>query len=347
MLLFFQSQLLETSQPVRALAALDASLAHLDTLPEGLPIVMLTRFNITNVKLERLGKLGRRDEVKALTEQNKRLEDRMGNPWDKKRELARQANERGVKLNDEAAKLAGAPALKQFHRALEEFKTASAEYPFDYNYWDNQRISYQWIANKEEELQTSETTVSGTSPGNVTTAASSGASERESALRGAVAAAWMARVLADATDSASAWKALYEARRSLIQFLRARGRPAEVLPLVAQGVLDAEEYARQKPGSADALFLLADANAGLGLLRADARNEGWEEAIRKGLAYRDLLTQQEPTNYEHWRWIGDFRRDLGDRLRETNREDAAVVEFTRALEACRQAVRLAAGTITF
>lgn len=152
----------------------------------------------------------------------------------------------------------------------------------------------------------------------------------------------MARVLSDKENAAASWKALYEARRSLALFLRDHDRTAEVLPLVAQGVLDAEEYARQQPDSADALFLLADANIGLGLLRLEAENDGWEEAMRKGLAYGDQLAKKEPTKAEHRKWVGDFRRELGNRFREAHRDEAAVEEYKLAVQACREALGLAA-----
>ena len=336
-----KGQLLESSKPLEALAALDASLAEIDRLPENLSSVMVSRFNTVDAKINLLKKLGRAGEAGRLAEQNERLRDRMGEPWDKKKKLAQKAHDEGVQLAIEAAKLAGTAALTAFQAALEKYQAAIAEYPFDDTYWMSQRNAYQWIANIGGQLDTAVTAATDASPDSVKSGAAgtAHADDREAALRGALTAAWMARVLG---DSATSWKDLYEARRGLAIFLRDRGRTGEVLPLVAQGVLDAEEYARQQPGSTDALFLLADANAGLGLLRLDAKNDGWEEALRKGLAYGDRLAGMEPRKAEHRQWVGGFRRDLGDGLREAHREDAAAEEYKLAVQDCREALRLAA-----
>jgi phosphoglycolate phosphatase-like HAD superfamily hydrolase len=66
--------------------------------------------------------------------------------------------------------------------------------------------------------------------------------------------------------------------------------------------------------------------------------------MRNGIAYRDQMARKEPTKAEHWTWIGGFRRQLGDALREAQppRQDAAVEEYKLALGACRKALNLAA-----
>jgi hypothetical protein len=62
----------------------------------------------------------------------------------------------------------------------------------------------------------------------------------------------------------------------LIQFLRAAGRRSdEMLPMITQNLPDAEEYARRTRTQTDALWVLSDANAGLGMLRREAGNDGW------------------------------------------------------------------------
>jgi len=336
-----KGHLLESGKPLAAIAALDASLAEVDRLPDNLAIVMTTRYNTVDAKIKLLRKLGRTDEAKQLLEDNKRLLERMGDPWNKKRDLATKANAEGLVLHNQMAKLVGVEAAEGFHRALEKYKLAIAEYPFKYEYWRNQRIAYEWIASIQEKLE-SGAAASDASRANHEAAGTSRVDEREAALRGALTAAWMARVLSDEKNAATSWKALYEARRSLAQFLREHDRTPESLPLVAQGALDAQEYARQQPDSADALSLLADANVGLGLLRLEAKNDGWEEAMREGLAYGDQLAKKEPTKAEHRKWVGEWRQGLGDRLQEAHRNEAAVEEYKLAVQACREALRLAA-----
>lgn len=336
-------RLLEQSgKPLEALAALDESLAEVDRLPAKLSAVMEARFNTFDAKIKLLKKLGRTDEANQLLEQSNRLRERIGNPWDKKRDLAKKVNDEGTELHIEATKLGGARAAGGFHKALEKYKLAIAEYPFEYTYWRSQSYAYQWIANIEMDLENGAAASDASSErANRETAGTSRADEREAALRGALTAAWMARVLSDGENAATSWKALYEVRRSLAQFLRDHNRAAEVLPLVAQGVLDAEEYARQQPDSTDALLLLADANVGLGMLRSESENDGWEEALRKGLAYGDQLAKKEPAKAERRRWVCDFRRELGNGLREAHRDEAAVEEHKLAVQAGREALRLA------
>ena len=108
------------------------------------------------------------------------------------------------------------------------------------------------------------------------------------------------------------------------------------------GVPEAEEYGRLKHDSAEALFLLSDVNAGLGLLRWETKKDGWEEALRTAVDYRERLGRLEPRDASHQTWTGQFRQMIGDYLREVHRERAAVPEYKLAVQACREGLRLAA-----
>lgn len=339
----------QLEQSAKALAALDEAIAELDRLPDSLWAVRVARVNTVDARINILKKLGRTDEAKRLSEDQEELRTLIGGPWDARKERASKLNSEGVQLNDEGTRLyrgrAGAAAMAKVRRALEEYQLAIREYPFEYIYWNNLGIAHQWIATIAKDLDDGAAAKGAETPESAkpVVAWKSHLDERQAALGGALAAAWMVRVLGPTERSALSWKNLYEARRSLAQFLRDEGRPEEGLPLVGQNVLDAKEYVRQKPSRPDALFLLADANVGLGMLRSECAKDGWEEALREALAYGDQLAKLEPMKAEHQKWIGDFRLDLGTRLGKAHQEAAAGEEYKLALLACREALRLTKG----
>lgn len=327
---------------LEALGTLDESLAEIDRLPDTLPGVMWGRANTGNARIALLTKLGRRGEAAEARTANDALLERIGTPWDARSKRALALNDEGIALGKSASTLSGEAAASEFRRALDKYKLASAEYPFEYTYWLNQRRVYDSIERLEKGLEDAAATPASSVPG---AKADAGAArphveDREAALRGALTTGWMARVLSSDETAADSWKDLYEARRSLAIFLSDHGRSAEVLPLVVQGALDAEEYARQQPKSVDALFDLADAHVGLGMARANAGTEGWEEALRKGLAYGEQLAGRELASAERQNWIGSFRTDLANRLEDAHREAAAAEEYRLAVRACREALRL-------
>lgn len=324
------SLLEQRGRRLEALAALDESLAEVGRLPQELSPVMVARFDTNNARIELLKKVDRSDEAHRHRGTNEDLLKLIGTPWSARNERALALNNEGIQLDSQAAKGTGAAAAAEFRRALEKYERAIREDPFESTYWQNLRDSYERIAG-----------ALAPEPAKLDGAKDPHADEREAALRGALAAAWMARVLSTEDNAADLWKTLYEARRGLAIFLRDQGRADEVLPLVAQGVLDAEEFARRQAGSTNALLLLADANVGLAMLRSESGNDGWEEALRKGLAYGDQLAKKDPTKAEHRKWVGDFRRVLGDFLREAPRDEAAVEEYKLAVQACREALVLA------
>jgi len=164
--------------------------------------------------------------------------------------------------------------------------------------------------------------------------------EWQAALGGAVASAWMARVLSPTQSAAESWSDLYHARTSLTLFLRDKKRDQDVLPLVEQGLSDVREYARQRPGAANALFLQADANAGLGMLRWESGSQGWEEALRTAISYGELLTSREPGRGEHRVWLGNWRRYLADLLLEKERKAEAAENYRQAQSDCRAGLQV-------
>jgi hypothetical protein len=331
-----------------AVAALDVSLAEVGRMPDNLPAVAQERLNTIDAKIALLKKLGQVDAAKQLLGSREGLQALIGKPRETTRDRALALNAEGVKLYEQAAKLPGAAAAGEFHRAVDKYELAIQEYPLEYTFWTNLKDAYTQIAVVEEELDSGAAAGDASSPEQVKPdgAGKPHADEREAALRSAFAAAWMARVLSSEKSVGESWKALYEARRSLALFLRDNKRPKEVLALATQGVLDADEYARLQPGSTVALFLLADANVGLGMTRWESspRDDGWADALRRGLAHGDQLAKREPTKAEHQNWVGSFRRELANYLIDAQQKEAAVEEYKLALRACREALRLAKGT---
>ena len=326
-------------RPLDALAALDAALAEIERMPGTLPIVMLTKRNTIDSKAALLKRLKQTGEAARLESSLEQLDASMGKPWDKRKNRAHAFNEAGVQRSSEAVRLDGAAAKDMHRQALEQFAKAIAEYPYQPVYWGNLRRSHDAIAGIADKLDQSP--LSGEVPGAASSAAPARhLEERQAALGGAFAAAYMARALSAAGDS-KAWRELYESRRSLAKFLRDQGRTNEALPLVQQGVLDAREYARRQPRPPDALEFLRDAYAGLGLLRAESRNDGWEEDFRTALHYGQQFAALEPGAAEHQTWLGGFHRELGEHLQKSKRDVSAAEQFQLSARACSLALRLA------
>jgi tetratricopeptide (TPR) repeat protein len=339
-----KARLLERSGKVLdALAALDESLLEAEHLPEKLISAINARLGVVDARIELLKKLRRTAEADRLVRTRKDLETLMGTPWEVRRKRALAMNTQAVQFHDQAQTLTGAVAAGLFRRAVERYELAITENPFDPTIWKNLQSAHGRLATIAEELEISGAPDDAPSPehGKPAVTRQSHRLEREGALRGALFAAWMTTVLsAEATPSDSG-KSLYEARRSLAQLLREGNRKEEMLLLGAQALIDAERYASQKPRSPDAIFSLADANVGLGMLRSECGDRGWEEALRKGIALGDRLATLEPGKIEHTAWVGGIRAYLGARLREAHREKAAGDEFQLAVPACRAAVHKA------
>ena len=325
-----------------ALTALDDALRVIDGLPRDLTTVQFAAAINAEARIALLNQLKRATQANRLIAENEQRLNDMGMPWSERKARAVDAELEGIGLSQRAGTLVGAAAIAEHRRAVEKLEHAIEDYAFDGTLWRELRNVWERIAALAVTLDTAGVPAP-TGASNATaqqTAKLTLAAERESALRAALAAAWIERVLSYDTEAADSWRTQYEARRSLAQFLRDESRSEEALRLVAQGVLEADEYARQRRDSADALFIVADANAGLGMLRSESNVPGWEEVISRGLAYGERLAQREKAVPERWRWIGEFRRYFGERLRAVQREQEADEQFRLARDACRQALRL-------
>jgi tetratricopeptide (TPR) repeat protein len=347
----YQKAVLLSPEPPQALAALDAALAELARLPPDAAAVIQQRVITGTAKAGLLRSTGRTEEADRLDGDLKALAARIPKPPPAQHQIAEDRNSAGVKLRDAAAALSGADALPGLYRALEEFKAASTEYPFEFTYWDNLLTTYKIIRKNQDQPGDAAPPVAGGANGRGRIVAPSASDQAaEDTLRGALMAAWMARVLRtdpESTDTAGvartadSWKSAYEARRDLIQFLRRHNRTDEANAQLNQALPEAEEYARLNPDSNAALALLADVNARLGQIRWEMEKDGWEEGLRGAIEYRERIATTDPDNADNRTRIGRMRRVLGDHLKTIGRTPDAVTEYTRALAACR-AVRTTA-----
>ena len=214
-------------------------------------------------------------------------------------------------------------------------------YPFEFAYWDNKLTTYKSIRRNQDQAGdiTPPVAGSGARGRGRTSAPSQSDPEVEATLRGAVMAAWMARVLRndpESSDTATAdsWKSAYEARRELIQFLRRHERVDEANAQLQQALPEVEEYARLNPGSNDALNLLADVNVRLGQIRWEMEKDGWEEGLRSAIEHRERIATTEPGNADNRTRIGRMRRLLADHFKAVGRtSDAATSTRWRSMPA--------------
>jgi hypothetical protein len=156
---------------------------------------------------------------------------------------------------------------------------------------------------------------------------------REAALRGAVAASWMARVLEPVPERMGK---MYEAYRGLAMHLRDRpDTGAELLELTERGLATAKELAKVQPDSVVTLGYLADANLGVGFTRESQGVSGWDEAFRAAFLHGEHLARVEPDNVERKLWLGQNRSYLANLLDREKRGSEAAGQRQFALAMCR------------
>ena len=329
--------------PTAALSTLEAAHEAMGGLPESLLQVKFALAENLALKSTQLKKLRRTAEAQQVDASYKDLLDKLGTPWEAKSKRARALNDEGIALYKQALLLKERPQADKSREAQAKFEQAVLENPFEATYWKWLRTAQMQIALATRDIVASlpaaATAASGVAAPH-DPAATALEDSWQAALGAAVASAWMARVLSPDELLAGSWRELYETRRSLMMFLQDRQRPLEVLPLLEQGASDVKEYARQNPGAADALFLQADVNAGLGMLRWESGSDGWEEALRTALSFGELLAAKEPGNGERRVWLGNWRLYLAERMKESNREAESVASYRQSLIDCRAGLQL-------
>ena len=328
-LLDAKAQLLtDTGRHEEALRVLDESLAATDRLGH-----QLQRHKADNMTLRAnlFRKMGRAAESAALTASADELYRADQSVTTERSSRGRDRNREANMMFASAGKASGAAKSLEYDRAAEKFREAIHHNPFDRGIWarlesacSNSAIALADIPkpNKEQEAR------------------------REAALRCALNSSWMAWVLSDdvgpaAEDRTPRLKKLYEERRELAKFLRKDvDRVGEALKLADQGVRDWVTLERTQSPSPDTLSLLADAYYGLGMMREESTEGGWEDAFRSAIAYGERLRDREPANPAHRTWLGNVRIELGKRLAEHG-QGFADHERKLGLQSCEEALRLA------
>lgn len=237
-----------------------------------------------------------------------------------------QSYAKAVELNDQAVELttkadAKADALSDsaWLRVEQLHAEAVDEYPFNAVMWRNLRAASRRVAGLSD----------------------AGSPEHEMAMRRALMAAWMAKVLHPGNPEYL--RSLYGARLELaVALINNGGAGIELQALVDRALMDAKEMARDQPASNDSRFHLADANLGVGYVREAQRTDGWDEAFRVALLHGEERAKRTPGTAEPHFWLAEQRRELADRLERDRRADEAAEQRRLALQSCRSALALAA-----
>ncbi len=324
--------LTETGQAPQALEHVKRALAATDQLPAGSWQRYFRRSEVLYTRASVLTALGRKAEAGQVTQEAQALDKETNDLKFARRRRANAADAAGRALVKHADTLSGSQKTDELDRAIAKYEEAISNDLFQPVFWsDRQRVCAAVAA----ELTSAD---QGAGASN-----HSGDKRIEAALRCSVGSAWMAWVLSDeGTGAADARDIdslldLYVARRELAMFLRDHNADPEALALAEQGVREAEQYARPQQESASTLFLLADANYGLGLMRERLHIDGWEQAIRAALGYGGRLLQVSPTSGHH-AWLGEAHVELATLLDNAKLKEAAVAERNLGRDACRGAL---------
>lgn len=292
----------------------------------------LVETNCLQAQAQILDKMDRKQEAAAA---KARSESMMLPGDDIQRVTSQRAlelNKEGIALITEAGVAKGVAQLQKIELAEEKYRGALAHSPSDPILWSNLQKACTQAASTMLD-QTSAATQS--APDNV--------AKIESKLRCAAQGAWMAWVLtadADENPRTGEWIQLIIARRSLAMFLRNYAeKEQEARSLAWQNVRDMKVLVT-KDTSAEALFLLADAYYGLGLMSESMSEEGWEQEIRAAIISGEQLIDREPNNFARPLWVGQVEHTLAGALQNHHRRGVEA-ERKRAKDACQEALRLA------
>jgi tetratricopeptide (TPR) repeat protein len=314
--------------------AVEEAFAAIEQLPAGL-IRTLRRIEAMDTRMVVLNVARRPADARKVDVERAAMLKQIGEPWTARRARALRNNRDGISHYQAATKSSGAAAAGEFERAAGSFAAATKDEPFDAIMWDNHRSACARTAERlEPQAETSKT--------------ASASNQREVALRCAFTSAWMAWILsneigasAGSAGDVNRLRTLYEDRRTLAMALRDEaGRVSEALRLAEQGVKDAAAYVQQN-SSPDAMFYVADAHYGLGLMRHTSGADGWEQSMRAAIRYGEQWRDQQRRDAERHRWLGTVHAELAKALDAANRGTEATVEWIEAESVCGEALRVA------
>ncbi|HEX7832580.1 MAG TPA: hypothetical protein VF787_23185, partial [Thermoanaerobaculia bacterium] len=163
--------------------------------------------------------------------------------------------------------------------------------------------------------------------------------ERFEALSASMHAAQLAAWLAPESAQTAMGSRLLEARNEFAQALLAENNQKSneaALGLMQEAVVVADGLVQRKPANADYRFSLAEARAGLGMVRRRLGSAGWENAVRSGLIEVGHAIMLTPDKIAFRLKQASWRRYLGEELLK-NEKERARVELALALQAYLEA----------
>jgi hypothetical protein len=287
---------------------------------------MLSQFAAATRKSMLLSSSGSDPDAARWTAEADSLAARLGTPWDEMADGARKAHDAAMQIEHDAAGLTGRAAVEAHRQSLALLAETTSWYPYLSQYWSDQ---LKVLLELQQVMDSS--------------AFQANSREREEVLSDALTAAWLAKVVSTESAAPEAHSRVCDARRNLTWFLISSERFGDARPMAEQNVRDGEEFVRLSNGAPKALEFVADANVAVALVRHGAKDGGWEEPFRKAFGYGERLAENDGRTSKRQYWLGRWRRVLALYLDRSGREDAAKVEYLRAVDACQGALALAKG----
>ncbi len=165
--------------------------------------------------------------------------------------------------------------------------------------------------------------------------------DRFAALSASMHAAQIAAWLAPESAQNAMNTRLLEARNAFAKALIAENDNPAALGLMQEAVVVADSLVQREPGNADYRFSLADAKAGLGMVRRNLGAAGWENAIRSGLIDVQKAATLAPGRVLFRTKQASWRQYLGEELAKNHGDkERAGAELALALQGYEEAARL-------
>ncbi len=276
---------------------------------------------------EILRKAGDRTGADAADRERKQLDE-------KHESLSRNRQEKADKLEalhvarvNEGAKLFKGrdytAALRVFNAAESSMREYIRLQPTAFSGYSNLRNVYDWIQLTQKELGNDK--------------------ERTAALSASMHAARIAALLAPKNSATKMNYELLKARHNLGMFLYDYAPLDQALTMVQEEVVVAEGLVQGDPQNADYLWRLGNAKCGLGMVRRDSKQAGWEEAIRSGLIHIQKAAEIDKKKSDYQKELGSWRKYLAEQLEADGLKEKASVEERLALEAYQKAAKLSPG----
>ncbi len=304
-----------------ARSAIEGALAQFDDAAGQSVGAQFARLNLFDRAIALLKQLRMDRDAALLQARFKALPQPPDGPAQHSHAKAIDLNQQAIDLTPKADAKGDMKSREDWLRVEQLHVEAVDEYPFDAVLWSNLREASRSAAGLSD----------------------TGSPEHALAMRRALMAAWMAKVLQPGDPQYL--RSLYAARLDLaVALIKNGGSGIELQALVDRALMDAKEMARDQPASNDSRFHLGDANLGVGYVRHAQRTDGWDEAFRVALLHGEELAKRMPGTAGRHLWLAKHRRDLAERLERDQRLGEAAEQRRLALQACRSALALPAAS---